>query len=116
VPFALALSLLMSSGATFDAAGIGYAMASGALTSGLGYAIWYTALPALKSTHAATVQLSVPLIAAVGALMLLGEAVTLRLVAASVAIVGGIALVILGQRIRASSSPDRGEGGRGAQR
>lgn len=116
VPFALALSLLMSSGATFDAAGIGYAVASGALTSGLGYAIWYTALPALKSTHAATVQLSVPLIAAVGAVIFLDETMTLRLLAASVAIVGGIALVILGRRIAAFSVSDRGHGGRGAQR
>lgn len=116
VPFALALSLPMSSGATLDAAGIGYAVASGALTSGLGYAIWYSALPALKSTHAATVQLSVPLIAAVGAVIFLDETMTLRLLAASVAIVGGIALVILSRRIAASSVPDRGHGGRGAQR
>ncbi len=107
VPFALALSLLMSSGATFDAAGIGYAVASGALTSGLGYAIWYTALPALKSTHAATVQLSVPLIAAWGAVLFLGEAMTLRLSAAAVAIVGGIALVILSRRDRAVLTQER---------
>lgn len=104
VPFALVLSLLMSRGATFDTAGIGYAVASGALTSGLGYAIWYSALPALKSTHAATVQLSVPPIAAVGAVMFLGETMTSRLLAASVAIVGGIALVILGHRDRAAST------------
>lgn len=116
VPFALGLSLSMSGGATFDAVGIGYAVASGALTSGLGYAIWYTALPALKSTHAATVQLSVPLIAAVGAVMLLDETMTLRLIAASVAIVGGISLVILGQRFRASSSSGLGAGRREAQR
>ncbi len=95
VPFSLALSLLMLSGTTLDVAGIGYAIASGALTSGLGYAIWYTALPALKSTHAATVQLSVPLIAALGAVAFLGEAMTLRLLSASIAIVGGIALVML---------------------
>ena len=116
VPFALLLSLLMSSGATLDAAGIGYAVASGALTSGLGYAIWYSAVPALKSTHAATVQLSVPLIAAVGAVMFLGETLTTRLIAASVAIVGGIALVILSQGGRASFTPGRGQGRRGAQR
>ena len=95
VPFSLALSLLMSSRTTWDLSGIGYAVASGALTSGLGYAIWYTVLPALKSTHAATVQLSVPLIAALGAVLLLDEAMTSRLMLASVAIVGGIALVVL---------------------
>jgi drug/metabolite transporter (DMT)-like permease len=95
VPFALALSLSMLSGAALDAAGVGYAVASGALTSGLGYAIWYTALPALKSTHAATVQLGVPVIAALGAVAFLGEAMSLRLLLASVAIVGGIALVVV---------------------
>ena len=94
VPFSLALSLSMWSGTTWDANGVAYAVASGALTSGLGYAIWYTALPALKSTHAATVQLSVPLIAALGAVALLGEAATLRLAMASAVIVGGIALVV----------------------
>jgi drug/metabolite transporter (DMT)-like permease len=101
VPFSLVLSLLMSSRATVDVSGVGYAIASGALTSGLGYAIWYTALPALKSTQAATVQLSVPLIAALGAVLLLGEAMTLRLLLASMAIVGGIALVI----VRVPSKP-----------
>ena len=104
MPFSLALSLSMLSATTLDTAGVAYAVASGALTSGLGYAIWYTALPALKSTHAATVQLSVPLIAALGAVAFLGEAMTLRLLVASVAIVGGIALVILSRRDRASST------------
>jgi drug/metabolite transporter (DMT)-like permease len=79
-------------------AGFGYAVASGALTSGLGYAIWYTALPALKATQAATVQLSVPVIAALGGIVLLGEPLTLRLVVASCAILGGISLVILEKR------------------
>ncbi|HEU4844214.1 MAG TPA: EamA family transporter, partial [Burkholderiaceae bacterium] len=60
--------------------------------------IWYAALPALRATSAATVQLSVPVIAALGGVALLGEALTLRLVAASVAILGGIALVIVQKR------------------
>lgn len=106
LPFSLALSLWLLRGTTPDAAGIGYAVVSGALTSGLGYAIWYTALPGLKSTHAATVQLSVPLIAALGAVVFLGEAMTLRLLAASVAIVGGIALVILSRRIVVASGSE----------
>jgi drug/metabolite transporter (DMT)-like permease len=106
VPFALALSLSMSSRAIVDSIGVGYAITSGALTSGLGYAIWYTALPALKSTQAATVQLSVPLIAALGAMLLLGEAMTLRLFLAAVAIVGGIALVIVRGPSRAASGFD----------
>ncbi len=94
VPLALLLSLTMSSSLNLDGAGIGYAVASGALASGLGYAIWYTALPLLKPTNAATVQLSVPVIASAGGVILLGEVLTLRLVLASMAILGGIALVI----------------------
>lgn len=95
VPFAVALSLLPLADARLDVAGVAYALASGAITSGLGYAIWYTVLPALKATSAATVQLSVPVIAALGGIVFLGEAVTLRFVLASIAILGGIALVIL---------------------
>ena len=95
VPIAAALSVLMHDGASLDSAGFWYAVSSGALASGIGYAIWYTALPALKATNAATVQLSVPVIAAVGGILFLGESLTLRLVLASAAILGGIALVIL---------------------
>ena len=101
-PMALVLSLLLLSQpgvrASLDTAGFCYALASGALTSGIGYAIWYTALPALKATQAATVQLSVPVIAALGGIVFLGESLTLRLMLASIAILGGIALVILERR------------------
>ena len=95
VPITAALSILMVNGASLDNAGFWYAVSSGALASGIGYAIWYTALPAMKATNAATVQLSVPVIAALGGIVFLGEPLTLRLVLASVAILGGIALVIL---------------------
>jgi drug/metabolite transporter (DMT)-like permease len=95
VPIAAALSLLMHDAASVDRTGIVYAVASGALASGIGYALWYTVLPALKATSAATVQLSVPVLAAVGGIVFLGEALSLRLVLASAAILGGIALVIL---------------------
>lgn len=95
VPVAMALSLLTVNSAVLDSAGLWYAVASGALASGLGYIMWYTALPALKATTAATVQLSVPLIATVAGVILLSEPVTLRLVLAGIAILGGIALVIL---------------------
>ena len=101
-PIAVVLSLLLLSQsevrASLDTAGFCYALASGALTSGIGYAIWYTALPALKATQAATVQLSVPVIAALGGIVFLGESLTLRLMLASIAILGGIALVILERR------------------
>ena len=98
VPITILLSIVMLRHASFDAAGVGYALASGAVTSGLGYAIWYTALPALKATTASTVQLSVPVIAAIGGVILLGEPLTLRLAIATVAILGGIALVIWQKR------------------
>jgi drug/metabolite transporter (DMT)-like permease len=94
VPFAALVSLAWLAHASLDAAGIVYAVASGAIASGVGYAIWYTALPLLQATTAATVQLSVPVIAAVGGILFLGEALTLRLVLASAAILGGIGLVI----------------------
>jgi drug/metabolite transporter (DMT)-like permease len=98
VPFAVILSLVMPGGAKADTAGVLLAVASGALASGLGYAIWYTALPGLTATKAATIQLSVPVIAAVAAVVLLGEAITLRLVLGSAAILGGIALVVVTKR------------------
>ena len=75
--------------------GVAYAVASGAIASGLGYAIWYAALPTLSRTRAAVVQLSVPAIAAFGAVLFIGETMTPRLVISSVAILGGIALATL---------------------
>ena len=98
VPMAIILSLVMLGSIHYDRAGLGYAVASGAIASGVGYAIWYTALPALKATAAATVQLSVPVLAAAGGILFLGEQMTLRLVVASVAVLGGIALVIRERR------------------
>ncbi|MCP5159200.1 MAG: DMT family transporter [Gammaproteobacteria bacterium] len=94
VPITAVLSLLMLKSVSLDNAGFWYAVSSGALASGIGYAIWYTVLPALKAAHAATVQLSVPVIAALGGIIFLGEPMTLRLMLASTAILGGIALVI----------------------
>lgn len=87
----------------WDWAGVGYAFLSGALASGLGYAIWYSALPFLESTTAASVQLGVPVIAALGGVFFLQESLTPRLLTASVAVIGGIAMVILaGQRKEAA--------------
>jgi len=95
IPFVAVLSLLTLKDFSMDTAGFWYAVYSGALASGLGYAIWYAALPELKATNAATLQLSVPVIAAVGGILFLSEPITLRLALASAAILGGIALVIL---------------------
>ncbi|MDP3544552.1 MAG: DMT family transporter, partial [Phreatobacter sp.] len=87
-----------------DAAGLAFAVASGALASGLGYAVWYAVLPALSRVTAASVQLTVPAIAAAGAVVFIGEPLTVRLVAASLAILAGIALAILaGERRRRQS-------------
>ncbi len=97
-PMAAVLGAVMLPHASLDAAGVGFALASGALTSGLGYAIWYSALPALKATQASIVQLSVPVLAALGGVAFLGESITLRLALAAVAILGGIALFILDRR------------------
>ncbi|MDR5742950.1 DMT family transporter [Caballeronia sp. LZ029] len=98
LPFALAVSALAWPFASFDAPGLAYAAASGALTSALGYVIWYAALKGLKPATAATVQLSVPVIAAAGGVLLLGEPLTARLAASAVAILGGIALVVSAKR------------------
>jgi drug/metabolite transporter (DMT)-like permease len=96
---ALALSGVMTvvviPSSSLDSSGVAYALASGALASGLGYAVWYTALPGLKVTSAAAAQLSVPVIAALGGVLWLDEPMTLRLVIASVAVLGGIALVVM---------------------
>jgi len=97
-PLALLLSALTLPWHTLDAAGIAYAIASGALASGLGYAIWYMALPGLQPASAASVQLSVPVIAAIGGILFLGELPTPRLFVAALAVLGGIAMVILGRR------------------
>jgi drug/metabolite transporter (DMT)-like permease len=94
VPFALLLVLLMREQMAFEFYGVLLAVASGVIASGLGYAIWYAALPHLKASSAATVQLSVPVLATLGGVALLGEPVTPRLLFCSVAILSGIAVVI----------------------
>jgi drug/metabolite transporter (DMT)-like permease len=95
VLFAAVLSIALLPWLKLDRAGVGYAILSGALASGIGYVIWYSALPGLKAASAATVQLSVPVLAAAGGILFLGESITLRFLLASLAILGGIALVVL---------------------
>jgi len=95
VPFAAMVSIILLPWARLERAGIGYAVLSGAVASGVGYVIWYTALSGLKATSAATVQLSVPVLAATGGILLLGEPLTLRFLLASIAVLGGIALVVI---------------------
>lgn len=90
----LSLLFIVNARAYTDAAGVALGIASGALTSGIGYVIWYAALSRLSAMRAATVQLSVPLIAAFGGVVFLSEAITPRLTVASTAILGGIAMVM----------------------
>ncbi len=101
-PLAAPLVLALLPQLNWDAPGLLYALLSGAVTSGVGYAIWYSALPGLRASQAATVQLSVPILAALGGSLLLGESLTLRLTLSAAAVLGGIALV-LGSRQRAGS-------------
>jgi drug/metabolite transporter (DMT)-like permease len=98
-PLAVALSLAAWSSTRVAPEGVALAIASGAITSGLGYVIWYAALRGLTALQAATVQLAVPLVAAFAGVLWLGESITPRLALASVSILGGIALV-LGTRAR----------------
>jgi drug/metabolite transporter (DMT)-like permease len=100
LPVVAVVSVVMHDAAHITAAGAGFALASGIVASGLGYVMWFAALRHLRATTAATVQLSAPVIAALGGVTLLNEAVTLRLVVASLATLGGIWLV-LAQRAKA---------------
>ncbi|RMH85561.1 EamA family transporter [Pseudomonas sp. AOB-7] len=102
-PLALLLALTLLPRLSWDGAGLCYALLSGALTSGVGYAIWYSALPGLRASQAATVQLSVPILAALGGALLLGEALSLRLLLSAGAVLGGIALVLGSRQRRAGS-------------
>jgi drug/metabolite transporter (DMT)-like permease len=98
VPMTALLSLAFLPWARVDAVGLTFAIISGAITSGLGYVIWYAALTGLTATTAATVQLSVPVLAAIGGILFLNESLTPRFVIASIAILGGIALVVITRR------------------
>jgi len=96
VPLALAADAIGAShgAAHVDTLGAWLAVASGAVASGLGYTAWYAALRGLTATRAALVQLSVPPLAALGGILLLGEAFSPRLLVAGALILGGIALAV----------------------
>lgn len=93
LPAAL-LAVVLIGGDGLDARGAVLAVVSGAVTSGLGYALWYRVLPQLASSAAAVLQLSVPVIAMIGGAVLLGETIGLRAALAAVAVLGGIALAV----------------------
>ena len=94
VPLVLMVSLFFLPEFSSSYGGLALAIASGAVTSGCGYVIWYAALRGLTATRAATVQLAVPVIAAFGGILLLSELITLRLLLASAATLGGVAIVL----------------------
>lgn len=96
--FALAVTAAVWRGFHADMVGVAYAVASGAIASGCGYVLWYLALPGLRAPVAASVQLSVPVIAACAGILLLGEPLTLRFVLASIAVLAGIAVVAWNRR------------------
>ena len=94
MPFGILLAGLMASSAHLTPAGVAAAVASGAIASGGGYAVWYTVLPRLSATRAGTIQLAVPVVAALAGALILREQIGLRLVISAVAILGGVALAI----------------------
>ncbi|WP_455201058.1 DMT family transporter [Kaarinaea lacus] len=98
VPLTIITSLMFIDAMELQLSGVLLAVLSGALASGVGYVIWYAALPYLKPSSAAAVQLSVPMIAALGGVIFMAEPLTMRLSLASMAILGGIALVITTNR------------------
>ncbi len=103
VPFVVVpagVAVLVAGIGPVSLSGVALAVASGAGTSGLGYALWYAVLPRLERTTAALSQLAVPVIAAAGGLILLGEVPDLRLVGASLLVLGGVALGIVPLRRR----------------
>lgn len=95
IAFAALLAAIFHADLRLDMPGLVYAVLSGAVASGIGYAIWYSALPGLSAIQGASVQLSVPILAALSGAVLLGEAISLRLALVSLAVLGGIALILL---------------------
>jgi drug/metabolite transporter (DMT)-like permease len=109
VPFALIASVALWADFDLSARGVWLAVASGALASGLGYVMWYAALKGLSTSQAATVQLSVPVLAALGGGLFLAETITLRLLVSTFIILGGVSLALwCGNRPRpATREPSR---------
>jgi drug/metabolite transporter (DMT)-like permease len=97
VPMVLIVAAVSYQSIELSPRGLALAIASGAIGSGVGYVIWYAALRGLSATRAATVQLTVPAIAAVGGLAFLGESISLRLAISAALILGGVGLTLMGR-------------------
>lgn len=103
-PMTVALAFIASEGWHITSEGIVLAAVSGAVTSGLGYVLWYHVVKRIPAFTAATVQLAVPIFAALGGVVILGEPLTTRLAFASVMVLGGIALVVQGRQSSVASA------------
>jgi drug/metabolite transporter (DMT)-like permease len=101
VPIALLVNVALARNVHLSGRGALLAVTSGAVTSGVGYVIWYAAIRNITATHAASVQLSVPLLTALGGVLFLGEILTTRLILSTVLILGGVAVALRG-RLRTS--------------
>ena len=98
VPMVFVVNLFAFSTSHLSSEGVLYACLSGALTSGVGYAVWYAALKGLTNMQAALLQLCVPIIAAFGGVIFLSEQITTRLIYAGLFIIGGVVVALLGKR------------------
>ena len=108
VPFVLVISLFNWKNIHLSTNGLILASTSGAITSGLGYVIWYAALRGLTTTRAATIQLSVPILAAWSGIIFLSEEVSFRLLLAGVLILGGIGLAVMGREKKMDPTTGKG--------
>jgi drug/metabolite transporter (DMT)-like permease len=106
VPLTVAMSLILLPSAHLSLRGSTLALLSGTLTSGIGYAVWYAALRGLATRHASIVQLSVPVLAAMGGVAFLSEPISLRLLLSACMILGGVGLAVLGSKTSGRSSKD----------
>jgi drug/metabolite transporter (DMT)-like permease len=98
IPFVVVLILFTVHYAQLTNWGIIYSILSGAVTSAVGYAIWYLVLKDLTVTQAAVLQLLVPILAALGGVLFVSEMISMRLVISSLLVLGGILMVIIGRR------------------
>ena len=98
VPMVLIVNALTMSKMHVSTEGVGYAVLSGAIASGVGYAVWYMALRGLTATQAALLQLIVPVLAALGGVFFIHETITMRLIVAGFLIMCGVILALVGKR------------------
>lgn len=102
-PLASVAALLWLPALEISPKGILWAVLSGSISSGLGYVLWYAALRGLTASRAATVQLSVPVITALGGVMFLSEEITIRLILSALTILGGVALAVMAHQAPAAA-------------